>query len=280
MLGYLEAFVGIQGSWSGGCLGHAGFMGATLQSASKFENATATFTKRPARLDDATDTFGKRLGNNRKTPQPDSESAPANARPRLSRLLDSSAVVSRFCPCETDSILQKARIRKTPQVRFRKHFSQIWQTPLKTCDHVCLVYQTLLPSFPDSACTKNLNTRKGPHSKNAAAKFGQCRSQIWKMPLKTYDHSLSRLLGLSSFVSGFCPCAKKKFNIRNSPHSENAAARFGKPAARFGTRTEKVRLRPSHFQILPGRIVVFKLFEPWETYSLQSPPNPLNPKTT
>ena len=50
---------------------------AVLCLANKFENAIATFTKRPARFDDVMGTFEKSLVNIRKKPQPDSENASA-----------------------------------------------------------------------------------------------------------------------------------------------------------------------------------------------------------
>ena len=147
----------------------------------QIQNATATFTKRPKRFNDATDTFGKTLQQHSENAATRFENVSGRRigkkRSRLS-LLGSSGFVSGFCPCKK----RKVNDRKNPHsenaaIRFGKRLSQIQirKTHLKTYDHVCLAYWTLLPSFPNSACTKkkSFNMRKSPHSDKAAAKFGK-----------------------------------------------------------------------------------------------------------
>ena len=79
----------------------------------------------------------------------------------------------------------------------------------------------------------------GPHSANAEATFGKRPSQIRKTPQPDSENAPEnvhpRLCRLLAFVSGFYTQAKRRqFNIRKSPHSENAAARFGKSRSQIG----------------------------------------------
>ena len=254
--------------------------------------------------------FGKNRSQIRKTPQQDSENAPENVRPHLSRLLFSSSVVSGFRWRERIQYHKNTHSENTG-VRFGKRLSQIRKTPLKTYDHICLACYSLLLSFPAFAGAEKIQYYKNPHSANTVSQIRKTpqpdsentsedvrprlfrrlgsasfvsekrnsileKARLRKTPQLDLENApenirsrLSRLLGLlgsSSFVSGFCQCEK---NIRKSSHSENTAARFGKPAARFEKRTENARLLPSRlltlcvlsFRILPGGINFLFAFE-------------------